>query len=126
MKAPALVSWLPQYQVRRGPFGRALGLKHEQMRNGDNCHIRRLRFDGEANRLANFSILGSKPRVVIDMPDLSLRICPFLLEQRSELWRGELQDRIWCAGIKGIVLGVEGACPICGLRAISGSCARAD
>src|SRR2546430_6210751 len=67
------------------------------------------------------SVLGSKPRVVIDMPDLSLRICPFLLEQRSELWRGELQDRIWCAGIKGIVLGVEGACPICGLRAISGS-----
>ena len=39
----------------------------------------------------------------------------------SELWRGQLQDRIWCAGIKEIVLGVESACPICGLRAISGS-----
>ena len=25
----------------------------------------------------------------------------------SELWRGQLQDRIWCVGIKEIVLGVE-------------------
>src|SRR2546430_16867458 len=104
MKAPALVFSLAHYQGRRVPFGRALGLKHEQIRHGDNCHIRRLRFDGEANRLANFSVPGSKPRVVIDMPDLSLRICPFLLEQRSELWRGELQDRIWQSAAAGAAL----------------------
>src|SRR5215831_19907945 len=75
-----------------------LGVKHERVRHGDNCRIRRLRFDGEANRLANFSVLASKPGIVIQMPDLSVRICPFPLELRTELWRGDLQNNICWLG----------------------------